>query len=226
MYVKVPKLEVNSLKLTGKIKNKNAKSWFLNNISALLQKDVRIRFGKIDVYHNSHESEFLLYKDLWDTDQNRKARVDEGIGSENYGKLLSGDDTGAKTGDATKVKEATIAGLYGSEIVFLAGRMLNNQGVFAPRALNSDFEVELTLPKAEGVMVAQSSQSVAGYTFEELKLRYKKIISPELYQMAEQSYISGRTLPFEVIDRFEVNKAYWKKDSTLVNMRVNIPRRS
>ena len=44
--------------------------------------------------------------------------------------------------------------------------------------------------------------------------------------MAEQSYISGRILPFKCIDRFEVNKPFWKKDSTLVNMRVNIPRRS
>ena len=46
LYVKIPKLEVGScivpesLKLTGKIKNKNTKSWFKNNISALLQKDV------------------------------------------------------------------------------------------------------------------------------------------------------------------------------------------
>ena len=42
LYVKIPKLEVgssiipSSLKLTGKIKNKNTKSWLLNNISALL----------------------------------------------------------------------------------------------------------------------------------------------------------------------------------------------
>ena len=44
--------------------------------------------------------------------------------------------------------------------------------------------------------------------------------------MAEQSYISGRTIPFKCIDRFEVNKAFLKKDSTLVNMRVDIKRRS
>ena len=79
--------------------------------------------------------------------------------------------------------------LYGSELYIPVGKMLNNTGVFAPRALNSDSEVEITFPRAKYVMVAQSSQSVAGYTFEELKLRYKKIISPELYQMAEQTYI-------------------------------------
>ena len=167
-----------------------------------------------------------MHKNLWDTAENKSVRVDEGIGSENYRKLLSGDDTGAKTGTDQKVKDAAMADLYAGELVIPVGRMLNNQGVFAPRAINSDFEVKITFPKADDVMVAQSSQSIAGYTFEDLKLRYKKIISPELYQMAEQSYISGRTLPFKCIDRFEVNKTFWKKDSTLVNMRVNIPRRS
>ena len=44
--------------------------------------------------------------------------------------------------------------------------------------------------------------------------------------MAEQSYISGRTIPFKCVDRYEVNKAVWGKSSKLVNMRVNISRRS
>ena len=80
-----------------------------------------------------------MYNALWDTDKNRKVRLDEGIGSENYRKLLSGDDTGAKTGDTTKVNEATMADLYGNELVIPVGRMLNNQGLFTPRAMNSDF---------------------------------------------------------------------------------------
>ena len=208
LYVKVPKLEAGSciipesLRVCGKIKNKNTKSLFLNNISALLQKDIRVRFGKIDVYHNSHESDWLLCNDLWEADKNRKVRLDEGIGSENYWKLLCGDDSGASSGDSTKVAEKTMSNLYGSEISIPVGRMLTNQGFFVLRAMNSEFEVEITFPKATDVMVAQSGQSVAGYIFEELKLKYKKIVTPELYQMAEQSYISGRTIPFKNIDRF------------------------
>ena len=76
-----------SLKLTAKLKNKNDKSWFLNNISANLQRDVKVRFGKIDVYHNSHKSEYLLYKDLWQSDADRAVRVSEGIANENTRKL-------------------------------------------------------------------------------------------------------------------------------------------
>ena len=75
-------------------------------------------------------------------------------------------------------------------------------------------------------MVAQSSQSVAGYELTELKLRYKKIISQELYNAAEQSYIDGRTIPFKCIGSYKTNQSDQVKERTLVNMRVNIPRRS
>ena len=177
LYVKIPKLEArsciisSSLKLTAKLEDKNTKSWFLNNISENLQRDVKVRFGKIDAYHNSHESEYFLYKDLWDSDKNRATRVDEGIASENVRKLMSGDDSGAWTGNTQKVNDGVIANLYKGEIVVPVARMLGNQGVFAARALNSDFEVELTFPPAGDIMVAQSSESVTGYTLEELKLR-------------------------------------------------------
>ena len=229
LYVKIPKLKVGSckipsnLKLSCKLKNKNSKSWFLNNISALLQRDTKVRFGKIDIYHNSQESEFLLYKDLWQSERDRKTRVDEGIANENTRKLMSGNISGAGTGTDQKVKDKVIADAYKGEILIPVGQILEDQGVFAPCDINADFEVEITFPKAEEIMVAQSSQSVAGYELTELKLRYKKIISQELYNSAEQSYVSGRTIPFKSIDRYETNKANWKKDTTLVNMGVNIP---
>ena len=115
LYIKIPKLEVgsciipSSLKLTAKLKNKNTKSWFLNNISASLQRDIRVRFGKIDIYHNSQVSEFLLYKDLWQGERDRKTRVDEGIANKNTRKLMSGDDSGAGSGTDQKVKDKVIA---------------------------------------------------------------------------------------------------------------------
>ena len=66
---------------------------------------------------------------------------------------------------------------YEGEIVTPVGRILENQGVFAPRAINADFEIEITFLKGKEIMVAQSSQSVAGYELKELKLKNKKIIS-------------------------------------------------
>ena len=139
---------------------------------------------------------------------------------------MLGGDSGAETGTDQKVKDKVIADTYKGEILIPVGQILENQGVFAPRAINADFEIEITFPKADEIMVAQSSRSVVGYELTELKLRYKKIISQELYNSAEQSYVSVRTIPFKCIDRYEMNKADWKKDTILVNMRVNIPRRS
>ena len=165
-----------------------------------MQREVKVRMGKMDIYHNSQESEFPLYKDLWQSERDRKTRVDEGIANENVRKPMSGDDSGAGTGTDQKVKDKVIADTYKGEIIIPVGRILENQGAFAPRAINADFEVEITLPKGEEIMVAQSSQSVAGYELTELKLKYKKIIRQELYNEAEQSYLNGRTIPIKVID--------------------------
>ena len=180
------------------------KSWFLNNISVLLQRDIKVRFGKIDIYHNSQESEFLLYKDLWQRERDRKTREDEGIANENIRKLMSGDDSRSTSRSAQVLKDKVMADTYKGEIVIPVGRILENQGVFAPRAINADFEV--TFPKGEEIMVAQSSQSVAGYELTELKLRYKKIISQDLYNAAEQSYMPGRTIPLSALTAMKLTK--------------------
>ena len=84
---------------------------------ALLLEDIKVRFGKIDIYHNSQESEFLLKRDLWQNERDRKTRVDEGIANENTRKLMSGDDSGAGTGTDQKVKDKVIADTYKGEIV-------------------------------------------------------------------------------------------------------------
>ena len=133
LYVKIPKLEagswiiLSSLKLTAKLKNKKDKSWFLNNISALSQRDIKVKFGKIDIYHNSQESKFLLYNDLWQSERDRKTKVDESIADENTRKLISGDDSGAGTGTDQKVKDRVIADSYKGEIVIPVGRILENR---------------------------------------------------------------------------------------------------
>ena len=127
----------------------------------------------MDIYHNSQESEFLLYKDLWQSERDRKTTVDKGIVNKNTRKLMSGDDSGSKIGSAQVVKDKVIADTYKGEIVIPVGGILENQGVFAPWAINADFEVEITFPKGEEIMVTQSSQSVAGCKLRELKLKYK-----------------------------------------------------
>ena len=150
LYVKIPKLAVGdciipeSLKVTCKLENKNTKSRFLNNISALLQQDVTVKLGNTELYHNVQENEFLVYKDLWQNEDSRKARECEGIASENTRKLMSGDDSGSGTGSASNIEDKMIADLYKDRLEIPIGRhVLGGHGVFAPRALDADFDVDI-----------------------------------------------------------------------------------
>ena len=233
LYVKVPKLAVGdciipgSLKVTCKLENKNTKSRFLNNISALLRQDVTVKLGNVELYHNVQENEYLLYKDLWDSDQSRKCREGEGIASENTRKLMSGDDSGSGTGSTSNIEDKMIADMYKDRLEIPIGHhILGVQGVFAPRALDADFDVDIRFAKGENIMAAQSNQSIAGYKVSNLNLEYEKIRSQELYDQAEQSYISGVSIPYRFVEKPTTNSADWLKAKTDVTARVNLPRRS
>ena len=232
LYVKVPKLGVGdciipeSLKVTCSLKNKNTKSRFLNNISALLQENVTVKLGNRELYHNVRENEYRLYKGLWLSDSDRKAMEAHGIASENTRKLMSGDDSGSGTGSTSNVEDKMIADMLKDRIEIPVGHIISGQGAFAPRALHSDLDIYIRFAKGDEIMEAQSSQSIAGYKVENINLEYRKIKSQELYDMAEQSYTSGTTWPYKFIENAETNKSDWIKSSTRVNMRVNLPRKS
>ena len=233
LYVKVPKLAVGdciipgSLKVTCKLENKNTKSRFLNNISALLRQSVTVKLGNTELYHNTQENEYLLYKDVWDSDQSRKCRESEGIASENTRKLMSGDDSGSGSGSSSNTEDKMIADMYKDRLEIPIGHhILGVQGVCAPRALDSDFDVDIQFAMGKDIMEAQSSQSIAGYKVTNLNLEYEKIRSQELYDQAEQSYISGRSIPYRFIEKPTTNTTDWLKSTTDVTARVNLPRRS
>ena len=233
LRLKVPKLGEGdcivpgSLKVTANLENKNTKSWFLNNISALLQANVMVKLGNTEVYHNVQESNFLLYKDLWQSEEDRKTRECEGIASENTRKLMSGDDSGSGTGSSSNIKDKMISDLYKDKIEIPVGRrIIYGQGLFAPRALDSELDIDIKVPKGDEIMKAQSSQSVAGYKLTCLKLKFDKLKSQEMYNQLEQSYTSGCSWPYRFIESGEVDSASWVKSSTRITMRSNLPRRS
>ena len=200
LYIRVPKLEQDAclvpgtLRLTAKLKNKNKKSWFLNNISALLHKE------------------------------DRATRVNEGFASENVRKLMSGDDSGSGTGSTQNVKDKFLADTYKDEIVIPLGHILENQGLYGPYGVDFNIDFEITLPLASKVMVAQSSQSVAGYELENLQLKYKKIRNADLYSQSIQSHSVGRSLPYHYVELYKTLD--WANGSTRENIRINVPRKS
>ena len=226
IYVTIPKLKPgvcivpNSLYLSVRFKNKNTKSWFLNNLGKLLVEELTVKVGGEVAYDNIGKSFYRVYEDLWKSSKERSNRVDCGIANQNTRKLMSKDDTG----DSTVEADAWTNVIIGNRVKIKLGQILNNHGVYAPYDMNSDIQYKIRLPKADTIMMAQNGESVAGYSLEGLELEYETIESPDLASQALSGYEVGRSLSYEHVTL--LRKSEWHKDSTLVNETINLPRKS
>ena len=69
LYIDIPKMKMDSCLVPGSFhllftfKVSNTKSWFLNNLSKMLQKRLRIKLAGENMYEE--------YKDLWKTNSDR-----------------------------------------------------------------------------------------------------------------------------------------------------------
>ena len=226
VYVTIPKLNANAcivpntLYLTAEFKNKNTKSWFLNNVGKLLVEGLSVTVGGEVAYDNIEESTYRVYEDLWKSEKQRKNMIYNGIADENTRKLMSKDDSA----DKSDASDALMFKILGSKVSIKLGQILNNHGVYAPNKMVSDIQYKIKLPKADAIMVAQSGQSIAGYSLESLKLEYETIENPDLAERALSEYEIGRSLDYEHVTLFR--KTVWSKDLTLVNETINLPRKS
>ncbi len=102
-------------------------------------------------------------------------------------------------------------------------KILNNQGLFAPSALNRGVEFNFKTPDASDIMIAQSGESVGGYALKEPKLIYESIESPDMYSRAVADYTKTE---FPFMDVSYLKPTNWLKDQTSVVKTINVPRRS
>ena len=223
--VTIPMLDANScivpntLYLTADFKNENTKSWFLNNVGKLLVSKLKVKVGGEKAYENDSESIYRVYEDLWISEKQRKNMIYNGIANENTRKLMSKDDSA----DKTVASDNLMFKIIGSKIRIKLGQILNNHGVYAPNKINSDITYYIKLPSADEIMVAQSGQKIAGYTLENIKLEYETIEDKNLANLATDEYLDC-SLFYEHVT--QTIKQQWSKDKTLVNLTINIPRKS
>ena len=130
--------------------------------------------------------------------------ADVGIMNENTKKLISEDDSA----DKSVVADKTVVDVFGGRVRIKLGKILNDHGLYAPFDAGNIIKYKLILPKADEIMVAQSSQKVAGYTLEDVMLEYSSIESPDIYNKALNSFQS-RTLVFE--DVTFIDEESWGK---------------
>ena len=230
IYIDTPKLKPDvclvpgSLNLMFDCKNANDKSWFHNNLSKLLTKELTVKMAGEVVFNNTGESIIEVYKDLWKTSKERDNMIEYGIGSENLRKLISKDDTAASSGSEDKVSDALMFSVHGTKQRIKLGKILEDHGLYAPYSMINNLQYSITLPSASDIMKAQSGESVGGYSLENLELEYETIENQELANRATEVYENGKSLDFDHVTLMKTTE--WDKDSTLINESINLPRRS
>ena len=205
-------------------KSKNTKSWFQNNLSKLLTKELTLKMAGEVVFSNTGESVMEVYKDLWRTPKERGNLIEYGIANENLRKLISKDDSGATSGSAEKVSDGLMFSILGTKQRIKLGKILEDHGLYAPYSMLNNLQYSITLPSASEIMNAQSGEAVEGYSLENLELEYETIENQELANEATEIYETGKSLDFDHVTLMKTTE--WDKDSTLVNETINLPRRS
>ena len=230
LYMEIPKLKEDSCLVPGSLhllynfKSKNTKSWFRQNLARGLVEGLQVKVGGEVTYDCTHESLIKTFEDLWLDKQEREEMVEYGIGSENLRKLISGDDTGVKVGDAGKVSEGLMHSVFGNRQRIKLDKIFGDHGVFAPFHSKLSTTFTITLPSAESIMKAQGGETIGGYTLENLELEYETIDSQELAQDSTARYENGRSLVYDHVTH--VKTINWGKDSTIENETINFPRQS
>ena len=212
-------IDPNTICLSTTLENANNKSFFKNNIGRLLCEKLTVRFAGNVVYDNNRESLIMVYKDLWLSDKCRKDMSEYGIASENLRKLMSGDDSAS----ASDKGDNALFNARGKKIKIKLGKILRERGLLASYGLNNNIQYVMTLPSASEIMIAQSGESVEGYSLKDVHLTYETIESSNLYNQALSEY-ADTDFPFEYVTHSRLSN--WRKDQTDINETIDLPRKS
>ena len=139
------------------------------------EKEIAITVSTKTVYDNNNESLYHVCKDLYKSNSQRDNVVEYGIGSENLRKLISKDDSGATSGNETKVSEKLLFDIYGTKQKICLDEIIRDHGLYTPFNMKINFLYSIKLPESKDVLVAHSSETCGEYTLENLKLEYKTI---------------------------------------------------
>ena len=149
--------------------------------------------------------------------------IQYGIASENLRKLISKDDSGATSGDTTKVSEKLMFDIYGTKQKICLDRIISDHGLYATFQMNNNFRYIIT-PQSSEILAAQTGQTAGTYSLENLVLEYEAIENESIARSVSSLYSSGRSLSYEHVTLMKT--VVWAAASTLINENINIPRKS
>ena len=160
----------NSVNVAFEFKVTGTKATCVNNLAKALVKGFSVKYGNKDIYNNTNENTFSLFKDLWQSSDERQRKRASGIMTESMRKKISGDDT-----YQTSTAVDGLYKIFGSTIRIQLGQILENCGLFAPCAVREEFEFEMRLASNEEILVPRGKDRVVGsYELADLRLEYTR----------------------------------------------------
>ena len=163
-----------------------------------------------------------VYKDLWKSENERNDVIEFGISGENLRKLISKDNSGASSGNTSKVSDKLMYDTFGTKQKIKLTKIREDHGFYAPYHMINNLQFIITLPKASDIMVAESGESVGGYTHENLELEYETVENQDIPTEVMSVYETGRSLSYEHVTLMKTTE--WDKDSTTLNETINLTR--
>ena len=146
LYIGVPRLSRNDclvpgpLDLVFDVKIGSTKNYIKNYFSKLLQNRLEIRYSGEVIYDKANESIYELYRDKWLSKSQRDDMIEYGLGSENWQKLTSKDDSGASSGSTDKVQDKLMFDIYGTKLRLKLCKILENIGLFVLNTMMNNLE--------------------------------------------------------------------------------------
>lgn len=160
----------DSVNIAFEFKLTGTKATCVNNLAKALVKGFSVKFGNKDIYNNTGENTFSLFRDLWQTNDERQRKLASGIMTETMRKTWP----------------------------IQLGQILENCGLFAPCAVREEFEFEIRLASNDEILVPRGKDGVVGsYELVDLRLEYEVIENKELTDKIVELYDGEHTLSFE-----------------------------
>ena len=215
----------NSVNIAFEFKVTGTKAICVNNLAKALVKGFSVKYGKKDLYNNTNESTYSLFRDLWQSNDERQRLRANGIMTESMRKKISGDDF-YQTSSANE----GLFKIFGSIIRIQLGQILENCGLFAPCAVREEFEFEMRLASNDEILIAQTAKkgeaanAIGAYQLEDLRLEYEVIENETLADEIVEPYVGYHALTFE--DVMSYRTKMWQASDTIRNIHVNPSRQS
>ena len=126
---------------------------------------MQIRLAGETAYDSNGKSLYGVHKDLYKSNSQRPNMIEYSIASKNLRKLISKDDSGATSGDATKVSEKLLFDIFGTKQKVCLDRIISDYGSYPPFQVNS-FRYIIMLRQSSKILVARTGETLGSYSLE------------------------------------------------------------